>query len=97
MEYRPLEGFTFASTPFNVTAIAGNLPSSMALMGNTVVWKPANSQVYAAQVIMKVFRKAGLPDGVINLIYADGPTVGDVIFNHRDLAGLIFIGSTDAF
>ena len=97
IEYRPLEGFTFALTPFNFTAIAGNLPSSMALMGNTVVWKPANSQVYAAQVIMKVFRKAGLPDGVINLVYADGPTVGDVIFNHRDFAGLHFTGSTGVF
>lgn len=97
IEYRPLEGFTFAVTPFNFTAIAGNLPSSMALMGNTVVWKPANSQVYAAQVIMKVFRRAGLPDGVINLIYADGPTVGEVIFNHRDFAGLHFTGSTGVF
>ncbi len=97
IEYRPLEGFTFALTPFNFTAIAGNLPSSMALMGNTVVWKPANTQVYAAQVIMQVFRQAGLPDGVINLIYADGPTVGDVIFNHRDFAGLHFTGSTGVF
>lgn len=97
IEYRPLEGFTFALTPFNFTAIAGNLPSSMALMGNTVVWKPANSQVYAAQVIMQVFRKAGLPDGVINLIYADGPTVGEVIFNHRDFSGLHFTGSTGVF
>jgi len=97
VEYRPLEGFTFALTPFNFTAIAGNLPSSMALMGNTVVWKPANAQVYAAQVIMQVFKQAGLPDGVINLIYADGPTVGDVIFNHRDFAGLHFTGSTGVF
>jgi 1-pyrroline-5-carboxylate dehydrogenase len=97
IEYRPLEGFTFALTPFNFTAIAGNLPSSMAMMGNTVVWKPANSQIYAAQVIMRVFREAGLPDGVINLIYADGPTVGDVIFNHRDFAGLHFTGSTAVF
>jgi 1-pyrroline-5-carboxylate dehydrogenase len=97
IEYRPLEGFTFALTPFNFTAISGNLPSSMALMGNTVVWKPANSQVYAAQLIMRVFRHAGLPDGVINLIYADGPTVGDVIFNHRDFAGLHFTGSTGVF
>jgi 1-pyrroline-5-carboxylate dehydrogenase len=97
IEYRPLEGFTFALTPFNFTAISGNLPSSMALMGNTVVWKPANSQVYAAQMIMQVFREAGLPDGVINLIYADGPTVGDVIFNHRDFAGLHFTGSTGVF
>lgn len=97
IEYRPLEGFTFALTPFNFTAIAGNLPSSMALMGNTVVWKPADSQVYAANVIMQVFRRAGLPDGVINLIYADGPTVGDVVFNHRDFAGLHFTGSTRVF
>ncbi|MGC1244401.1 MAG: L-glutamate gamma-semialdehyde dehydrogenase [Chryseosolibacter sp.] len=97
IEYRPLEGFTFALTPFNFTAIAGNLPSSMALMGNTVVWKPANSQVFAANVIMQVFREAGLPDGVINLIYADGPTVGDVIFNHRDFGGLHFTGSTGVF
>lgn len=97
IEYRPLEGFTFAVTPFNFTAIAGNLPSSMALMGNTVVWKPANSQVYAAHVIMEVFRRAGLPDGVINLIYADGPTVGDVVFHHREFAGLHFTGSTGVF
>ncbi|MEX2234686.1 MAG: L-glutamate gamma-semialdehyde dehydrogenase [Cyclobacteriaceae bacterium] len=97
IEYRPLEGFTFALTPFNFTAIAGNLPSSMALMGNTVVWKPANSQVYAAQLIMQVFKAAGLPDGVINLIYAGGPTVGDVIFNHRDFAGIHFTGSTGVF
>lgn len=97
MEYRPLEGFTFAITPFNFTAIAGNLPGSMALMGNTVVWKPANSQVYAAWVIMEVFRRAGLPDGVINLIYADGPTVGEAVFSHRDFAGLHFTGSTGVF
>ena len=97
IEYRPLEGFTFAVTPFNFTAIAGNLPSSMAMMGNTVVWKPANSQIYAASVIMEVFRRAGLPDGVINLIFADGPTVGDVIFNHPDFSGLHFTGSTGVF
>jgi 1-pyrroline-5-carboxylate dehydrogenase len=97
MEYRPLEGFTFALTPFNFTAIAGNLPTSMAMMGNTVVWKPANSQIYAANVIMKVLIKAGLPPGVINLVYADGPTVGDVIFTHKDFAGLHFTGSTKVF
>ncbi len=97
IEYRPLEGFTFALTPFNFTAIAGNLPTSMALMGNTVVWKPANAQVYAAQVIMQVLRHAGLPDGVINLVYADGPAVGDVVFKHRDFAGLHFTGSTGVF
>ena len=97
IEYRPLEGFTFALTPFNFTAIAGNLPTSMALMGNTVVWKPANTQVYAANVIMQILKEAGLPDGVINLVYADGPTVGDVIFNHRDFAGIHFTGSTGVF
>lgn len=97
MEYRPLEGFTFAVTPFNFTAIAGNLPASMALMGNTVVWKPAYTQVYAANVIMQVFKEAGLPDGVINLIYVDGPTAGDIVFNHKDFAGLHFTGSTAVF
>ena len=97
IEYRPLEGFTLAVTPFNFTAIAGNLPGSMALMGNTVVWKPANVQIYAANVIMEVFRRAGLPDGVINLIYADGPLVGEVVFNHPDFAGLHFTGSTGVF
>lgn len=97
IEYRPLEGFTFALTPFNFTAIAGNLPTSMAMMGNTVVWKPANTQIYAANVIMEVLKKAGVPDGVINLVYADGPTVGDVIFSHRDFAGLHFTGSTGVF
>lgn len=97
MEYRPLEGFVFALTPFNFTAIAGNLPSSAALMGNTVVWKPANTQIYAANVIMQVFKEAGLPDGVINLVYVSGPDAGDVIFNHRDFAGIHFTGSTGVF
>jgi 1-pyrroline-5-carboxylate dehydrogenase len=97
MEYRALEGFTFALTPFNFTAIAGNLPTSMAMMGNTVVWKPANSQIYAAHVIMQVLKEAGLPDGVINLIYVSGPDAGDVIFNHRDFAGIHFTGSTGVF
>jgi 1-pyrroline-5-carboxylate dehydrogenase len=96
-EYRPLEGFTFAVTPFNFTAIAGNLPTSMALMGNTVVWKPAHSQIYAASVIMQVLKLAGLPDGVINLIYVDGPTTGDVVFSHPDFAGIHFTGSTKVF
>lgn len=96
-EYRALEGFTFAVTPFNFTAIAGNLPASMALMGNTVVWKPAYTQVYAANVIMQVFKEAGLPDGVINLIYVDGPVAGDVVFKHPDFAGLHFTGSTGVF
>ncbi len=97
IEYRPLEGFTFALTPFNFTAIAGNLPTSMAMMGNTVVWKPANTQVYSANVIMQVLKEAGLPDGVINLIYVDGPTAGEVIFNHKDFAGIHFTGSTGVF
>lgn len=97
MEYRPLEGFTFALTPFNFTAIAGNLPTSMAMMGNTVVWKPAYTQILAANVIMTVLKEAGLPDGVINLIYTDGPTVGDVIFKHKDFAGIHFTGSTKVF
>jgi 1-pyrroline-5-carboxylate dehydrogenase len=97
IEYRPLEGFTFSMTPFNFTAIAGNLPTSMAMMGNTVVWKPAYPQVFSASIIMQVLKEAGLPDGVINLIYADGPTVGDVIFNHPDFAGIHFTGSTKVF
>jgi 1-pyrroline-5-carboxylate dehydrogenase len=97
MEYRPLEGFIFALTPFNFTAIAGNLPSSPAMMGNTVVWKPANTQIYSAQVLMEVFMKAGLPDGVINLIYVSGPTAGDIIFSHPEFAGIHFTGSTGVF
>ncbi len=97
MEYRPLEGFVFALTPFNFTAIAGNLPTSAAMMGNTVVWKPANTQIYAANVIMQVLKEAGLPDGVINLVYVSGPDAGDVIFNHKDFAGIHFTGSTGVF
>jgi len=97
MEYRPLEGFTFALTPFNFTAIGGNLPTSMAMMGNTVVWKPANTQIYSAQVFMRILKEAGLPDGVINLVYVSGPDAGEVIFNHRDFAGIHFTGSTGVF
>ncbi|MDJ1491942.1 L-glutamate gamma-semialdehyde dehydrogenase [Cytophagaceae bacterium DM2B3-1] len=97
VEYRPLEGFVFALTPFNFTAIAGNLPASAALMGNTVVWKPAYTQVYSAQVLMEVFQEAGVPDGVINLIYVDGPVAGDIIFKHPDFAGIHFTGSTKVF
>ncbi len=97
LEYRPLEGFVFALTPFNFTAIAGNLPTSAALMGNTVVWKPANTQIYAANVIMQVLKEAGLPDGVINLIYVTGPDAGDVIFKHKDFGGIHFTGSTGVF
>ncbi len=97
MEYRALEGFVFALTPFNFTSIAGNLPASPALMGNTVVWKPAETQIYSAAVIMEVLEEAGLPPGVINLIFVDGPAAGDVIFSHPDFAGLHFTGSTGVF
>lgn len=97
MEYRPLEGFVFALTPFNFTAIAGNLPSSAALMGNTVVWKPAYTQIYSANVVMEIFKEAGVPDGVINLIYVSGPVAGDIIFKHPEFAGIHFTGSTAVF
>ena len=96
-EYRALEGFTFAVTPFNFTAIAANLPACMALMGNVVVWKPAETQMYSAQVLMEIFIEAGLPDGVINLISVDGPVAGDVVFKHKDFSGLHFTGSTAVF
>jgi 1-pyrroline-5-carboxylate dehydrogenase len=97
LEYRPLEGFVFALTPFNFTAIAGNLPASAAMMGNVIVWKPAYTQIYSANVIMQIFKEAGLPDGVINLIYVDGPETGEVVFNHPDFAGIHFTGSTAVF
>jgi 1-pyrroline-5-carboxylate dehydrogenase len=97
LEQRPLEGFVFALTPFNFTAIGGNLPTSPAMMGNTVVWKPANTQIYSASVFMEILKEAGLPDGVINLIYVSGPTAGDVIFSHPDFAGIHFTGSTSTF
>ena len=97
LEYRPLEGFVFAITPFNFTAISGNLPAVAALMGNVVVWKPSDTQVYSAEVIMEIFQEAGLPDGVINMITCDGPVAGEVVFKHRDFAGLHFTGSTGVF
>ncbi|WP_207423254.1 L-glutamate gamma-semialdehyde dehydrogenase [Desertivirga brevis] len=97
VEQRPLEGFVFALTPFNFTAIAGNLPTSAAMMGNVVVWKPSNTQIYSAGVLMKIFREAGVPDGVINLIYVSGPVAGKVIFEHPDFAGIHFTGSTEVF
>ena len=97
MEYRPLEGFVLAVTPFNFTAIGGNLPTSAAMCGNVVVWKPANTQIYSAQMTMRILKEAGLPDGVINLVYVDGPTIGKVCFNHRDFAGVHFTGSTGVF
>jgi len=97
LEQRPLEGFIFALTPFNFTSIAANLPTAPAMMGNTVVWKPSNNQVYSAQVLMEVFREAGLPDGVINLVLVSGPDAGAEVFSHRDFAGIHFTGSTDVF
>lgn len=97
MEFRPLEGFVLAVTPFNFTAIAGNLPTSPAMCGNVVVWKPANTQVFSAQMIMQVLMEAGLPPGVINLIYPSGPTVGEICFSHSDFAGVHFTGSTGVF
>lgn len=97
LEYRPLEGFVFALTPFNFTAIGGNLPTSAAMCGNVVIWKCANTQVYSAQMFMRILKEAGLPDGVINLVFVDGQTIGDVIFNHPEFAGLHFTGSTGVF
>ncbi len=97
MEFRPLEGFVLAVTPFNFTAIGGNLPTSVAMCGNVVVWKCANTQVYSAQLFMKILIEAGLPEGVINLVYVDGPTIGDVCFNHSEFAGVHFTGSTGVF
>ena len=97
VEYRALEGFVLAVTPFNFTAIAGNLPTSAAMCGNVVVWKCANTQAYSANVIMKILKEAGLPDGVINLVFVDGPTIGEVCFSHPDFAGVHFTGSTGVF
>ena len=97
LEYRPLEGFIFALTPFNFTSIAGNLCGAPALLGNTIVWKPAESQIYSANIIMEIFEAAGLPPGVINLVFVSGPTAGEVILNHPEFAGLHFTGSTGVF
>ena len=97
LDYRPLEGFVFVVSPFNFTSIAGNLCASAALMGNTIIWKPAYPQIYSANIIMEIFKEAGLPDGVINLIYVDGTIAGDVIFKHKDFGGLHFTGSTAVF
>ncbi|MEO5892216.1 MAG: L-glutamate gamma-semialdehyde dehydrogenase, partial [Ferruginibacter sp.] len=97
VEYRPLEGFVLAITPFNFTAIGGNLPTSAAMCGNTVVWKCAHTQIFSAYVLMKVLKEAGLPDGVINLVYVDGPVLGEICFSHRDFAGVHFTGSTGVF
>ena len=97
MEHRPLEGFVYAITPFNFTAIAGNLPAAPALMGNVVVWKPAATQVYSANVIMEVFKEAGLPGGVINMVHGDSAMISDTLINSRDFAGVHFTGSTGVF
>ncbi len=97
VEYRPLEGFVYAITPFNFTAIAGNLPASAAMMGNVVVWKPSDSQIYSAKVIIDVFKEAGLPDGVINVIYGDPVMITETILSHADFAGIHFTGSTQVF
>jgi len=97
LEHRPLEGFVFAITPFNFTSIAGNLCAAPAMLGNTIVWKPAETQIYSAIIIMEIFEAAGLPPGVINLVYADGPVAGDLIFKHPEFAGLHFTGSTKVF
>ena len=97
LEYRPLEGFVFAVTPFNFTSICANLPASAAMMGNTVVWKPSDTQIYSAWQTMQLFREAGVPDGVINLVYCDGPEAGETCFSHPDFAGIHFTGSTGTF
>src|SRR5207253_5086362 len=97
LEYRPLEGFVFAVTPFNFTAIGGNLPSSAALMANTVVWKPASTAAYSAFFLMRLYEEAGLPPGVINLVYGSGAAVGDPALASPELAGVHFTGSTPVF
>jgi len=97
LEYRPLEGFIFALTPFNFSAIGGNLPTAPAIMGNVVVWKPAMTQIYSASVFMEILLEAGLPPGVINLVYPDGPMAGEVIFNHKNFTGIHFTGGTSTF
>ncbi len=97
LEQRPLEGFVFALTPFNFTSIAGNLPAAPAMMGNVVVWKSSNTAIYSANIIMEIFRKAGVPKGVINLVFVPGPVAGEIIFKHPDFAGIHFTGSTAVF
>ena len=97
VEYRPLEGFVYAITPFNFTAIAANLPASAAMMGNVVVWKPSDSQVFSAKIIIDVFKEAGVPDGVINVVFGDPVMISDTIFDHADFAGIHYTGSTFVF
>jgi 1-pyrroline-5-carboxylate dehydrogenase len=97
IDYRPLEGFIFAVSPFNFTSIAGNLPTAPALMGNTVVWKPSSTQAYSAHFLMKLYKEAGLPDGVINMVHGSGPEIGEAALSHPELAGVHFTGSTATF
>lgn len=97
MDWRPLEGFIFALTPFNFTSIAGNLPTAPAMLGNVVVWKPSKAQIYSAKVIMDILREAGLPDGVINMVFTPGPVAGKVILSHPSFAGIHYTGSTEVF
>jgi len=97
LEWRSLEGFVLAITPFNFTAISANLPAAPAMLGNVVIWKPAESQIYAANVLMEVYKEAGIPDGVINMVTSGGANIGDVVFKHKDFAGLHFTGSTGVF
>ena len=97
LEYRPLEGFVYAVTPFNFTAIAANLPASAAMMGNVVVWKPSDSQVFSAKIIIDVFKEAGIPDGVINVVFGDAQMISDTVYASPDFAGIHFTGSTHVF
>jgi len=97
LEYRPLEGFVYAITPFNFTAIAANLPASAAMMGNVVIWKPSDSQVFSAKIIIDIFKEAGLPDGVINVVFGDAEMISETVFASRDFAGVHFTGSTHVF
>ena len=97
MEYRPLEGFVYAITPFNFTSIAGNLPAAPAMMGNVVVWKPARTQVYSAQIIMEIFKEAGLPDGVINMVTGNSAMITEVLLDNKYFTGIHFTGSTGVF
>lgn len=97
VDYRPLEGFVYAITPFNFTAIAANLPASAAMMGNVVVWKPSDSQVFSAKIIVDIFKEAGVPDGVINVVFGDPVMISNTIFDHPDFAGVHYTGSTFVF
>src|SRR5699024_4731719 len=97
LEYRPLEGFVTAVTPFNFTSIGANLPTAPAMCGNVVLWKPSDTQIFSAHFFMQILKEAGLPDGVINLVFTEGPVFGDTCLGHPDFAGLHFTGSTATF